>query len=255
MSHNRNYDYHLQHTVARCGHYNIISGVSGDGVALLRCTKSRCKSWSCPTCRRRNIRRLAARLHQLPPGIRWRFLTLTIPCGPEPDKSTLIALRSAWRNFGRTLRRKYPRVHYVRVLDIGQGGNWHYHILISAYIPVSALRQLWSDFGGGWNVDIREVPDRMALHYILKYASHGYRMDPGVEAALYESGTRRYSFSAGLRFIVEKYKSMLLYFGQRNIPIDFALRYLIEWLTHIKCPWSAYSEIDTPLCYNPGPPG
>jgi hypothetical protein len=248
--HKRIYSHHLHSTVSNCGRYHVITSSEVGNSVHVSCTKSRCKSWSCPRCRRWQLRRLRARLHQLPPGLHFRFCTLTIPCPDAPDESTLIALRTSWRTFIRRLRNDFPKVVYVRVLDIGQGGNFHLHLLLSSYIPISYLRSAWQNAGGGWNCDIRDIPNDAAAAYVIKYSSSGYKSTHAVEEAIFESGTRRFSFSRYLPSWKPLKKFTLEFFGNSSIRIDDLLSRLESFNNHLNFSFVCSSVLEPPPISN-----
>lgn len=56
----------------------------------------------------------------------------------------------------------------------GKPNHWHVHLHITAYAfyyPVRELSRDWNKSGGGFIVDIREVPTAAVIGYVTKYVS------------------------------------------------------------------------------------
>lgn len=67
---------------------------------------------------------------------RLNFLTATIPEEGEGPK----VISGRWREFVKDLRRLYPGLRVIRVLQRHPGGHgWHVHALMDRYIPASII--------------------------------------------------------------------------------------------------------------------
>lgn len=182
-------------TVKACGRFALLSFTTTPGPVQLRISKSRCKSYSCPACRPRNLKALRCRAYSIQNTETWRFLTLTASMPGTPQAKDLRRLAEAWRRFLYRLKKEYPKLKYFRVLDCGKGGNWHFHVLVSSYIPFEWLQRAWKQSGGGWHVYIKMIPPKQAGSYAVKYVTQARSWRPEVEKAIYESGCRRFAFS------------------------------------------------------------
>lgn len=159
---------HFFHTYAcnGCGH-TFVAPVS-------------CGNRFCPTChvaRRRRLRgQLRAICDSLPAAKTFpvRFLTLTIPVGPELRNAARVLISS----FRRLRQRKWWK-HRVcggcYVLEVaGRPGAWHIHLHIiveGTFLPKRQLSAEWSKVGPGHIVRIRAFPPAVVASYITKYVT------------------------------------------------------------------------------------
>lgn len=100
----------------------------------------------------------AIRLHGLPS----KFVTLTYRDGTLSGSSLESAFAKEFEKFMKRLKRKYGKMHYLRVMEYGSAfGRLHYHIAFwdCPFIPKRELERIW---GFGW-VDI-QIPH--ALRYL-----------------------------------------------------------------------------------------
>jgi len=191
----QSYPRHIARTVNRCGLLSFASTRISECHRIIHLSKSRCKSYSCPRCRPKVIRRTRARAIVASTQGTWRFWTLTIPVGPRPVAERYYALRNAWHSFSRKLKKQYPSIKYIRMIDTGSGGNCHYHVMVNAYIPVDVLRSLWVASGGGYIINVKLIPAKAAAIYMSKYITSTKGMRADIERILFETGSRRFSTS------------------------------------------------------------
>jgi len=105
------------------------------------------------------------------------------------------------QGFTRRLRRSYPRLVWLAVLEWHPGGHgWHVHMVVDRYVPKDTIRRLW-----GWgHVDARRITvkgdsttlqaTRKAASYVAKYVTK----DQGEGAPPHEPGDHRYLRPLGL---------------------------------------------------------
>lgn len=146
-----------------------------------------CGDRFCYICSKRRSARIRARLVDLYSHVRLRkaytfkFLTLTIPSGPDLKTQFDLVVKS----FRRLRQRKFwlTRVDgggYVIELTVGDHGLWHVHlhvILYSAYLPVRALSSQWSRCSPGKIVHITMISGPQVARYISKYVSKSLALD------------------------------------------------------------------------------
>lgn len=152
-----------------------------------------CGDRFCYICSRRRSARIRSRLQDLhhhvirKKGYTFKFLTLTIPSGPDLEFQFIRLVRS----FRRLRQRKFWRSRvdgggYVVELTVGKGGLWHVHIhaiLYSAYLPVRALSKQWSGCGPGEIVHISMISGPQVVRYISKYVSKALSLEKRTQHA------------------------------------------------------------------------
>lgn len=224
---NRSYQYHLAHSVNRCGLFAFATTRSAENHSILHLSKSRCKSYSCPRCRPQNMRRIRARFLAATSTGTWRFATLTIPVGSNPEQGKYQYLKDCWRRMSARLRKQYQGIRYIRMLDTGTGGNCHYHVLFDRYLPVGLLRSMWMSCGGGYIVDIRLIPAKCAGAYAVKYVTSLKQSRPVIEAILYETSSRRFSATNKTLPAMSKASCNLIL---RSYCMQTLFKFLVSWL-------------------------
>jgi len=206
----RHYPTHLKRTVDRCGYLALASTRASENHNTIHLSHSKCKSYSCEICRKRNLKILRGRIFQATAQGTWRFATLTIPVGRTPTQEQYAALANTWRLFCVRLRQAYPKIKYIKVLDTGTGGNCHYHMLCNEYIARDWLLQTWTACGGGYIVDIRLIPGKAAATYVSKYISSLKQLRSNIERVVFEANLRRFSASSNTMPNYDKRASTLL---------------------------------------------
>jgi len=113
--------------------------------------------------------------------------------------------------FFRLLRKEYPRVGYLYVLERQQRGAYHFHILLFnvAFIPLSILQRIWTY---GYNDVVKTQDAQHCAFYLCKYLGEDFDQN---------FNTRAFSRSHGLlspvmfrHVVMELYnKGNLLYEG------------------------------------------
>lgn len=189
----RSYQFHKAHTVKRCGLFSFATTREDEVHAIVHISKSRCKSYSCPRCRPLRLRQMRARFIKGTTQGTWRFITLTIPVGEIPRAERYAYLKMCWQKMALKLRKEYPGLKYIRVLDTGVGGNCHYHILWNKFIEIKEIRKLWIASGGGFIVNSKLIPAGAAAHYMSKYVTSCKALRSDVEKIIYETSSRRFT--------------------------------------------------------------
>lgn len=152
-----------------------------------------CGDRFCYICSRRRSARIRARLEDLYRHVQQRksytfkFLTLTIPSGPDLHHQFKLIVKS----FRRLRQRKFwhNRVDgggYVIEVTVGSHGLWHVHIhaiVYSAYLPVRVLSGQWSSCSPGKIVHITMISGPQVARYISKYVSKSLALDQRTQLA------------------------------------------------------------------------
>ena len=185
---------HNSHQKARqdgryqCGSESLVleGRLDDQGPAFGQVYMRRCKAWACPVCGPRKGRRLRKRLEQtlvqqVPHGFRWqhglKLLTLTPSrawhAGPEAARR---AMSKAWDKLNRAMQKRYGKLAFFRILEEHKDGWPHFHILLVTprFIPQAWIKALWTKYGIGQIVDIRNRTAEMqspvhAARYLTKY--------------------------------------------------------------------------------------
>lgn len=163
---------------------------------VYRLLKLPCKSWVCSGCSRMKAAALGRKAMRGFEGQTVRLLTLTI----EPQATIEQGLELINTGFNRLMtriRRKYPRIMYLKVLEFQKKTQSpHFHLLVNRYIPQAWLAQNAAECGLGRICDIRATSPGGARQYVLKYLKKGFSDEEALEALLSRKG-RRFSFSRG----------------------------------------------------------
>lgn len=139
-----------------------------------------CGNRFCEVCNQPRRRRIQTKLNHfiknavVPPGYRWRFVTLTLP---RSDDLT-VAVRCLVSSFRKLRARSFWRrrvnggAYVIEV--IGRPGNWHAHLhvlVLSSWIPVHGLSRNWSLCSPGKIVHIKSIPPSAMVAYVTKYVT------------------------------------------------------------------------------------
>ena len=143
------FNLHMSNTVASCGTKFLILSNKVSLTPEYMVVPSGCKSNYCERCRKQNLRILR---HRLLSGMKhhsWRLVTLTFEQAGKTPEQLLRSLRATFNRFSKRLKRKYPKVIFIRTIEIHQTGFPHIHLVIDRYIPAAWIQKNWKDVGGG----------------------------------------------------------------------------------------------------------
>lgn len=131
-----------------------------------------------------------------------RMVTLTMRESTTADQRPLVVARV--QAFCRRLRRRWPRLKWLAVLEWHPGGHgWHVHMVVDRFLAKATLADLW-----GWGfVDVRRISvrgdstsqaaTRKAATYVAKYVSK----DAGEGAPAHVPGDHRYLRPLGMTWV------------------------------------------------------
>ena len=204
-------------------------------------TRLFCKSWKCLHCGPRKARRYARQIAKV--AVRHglnRMMTLTLdPKKMTPGVDPVRYIQGIWCKFRGVYLGRYfdESIDYVRVLEVQQNGNPHYHVLINRFVPQHWISETWAKLGGGAVVDIRMIYDEHRIsHYVTKYLTKQILLSS-------PAGTRRVTtsrsirlfdrlkrpgwrlFRSGLERIFEIYREnvVAVSFHENNVLLSFAV--------------------------------
>lgn len=160
-----------------------------------------CGNRFCPECSRARTGRLRQKLDRFVKSIRLspshtlKFMTLTIPTGPDPELQFKLLLAS----FRRLRQRRWWRRRVVggaAVIEITRSGFlWHVHlhaIVESAFLPYKSLSAEWAAVSPGKISDIRFISTPQLIGYLTKYMTKtSLSFDDQLTATRTLAGTRQ----------------------------------------------------------------
>jgi len=112
----------------------------------------------------------------------WTFTT--------PDETTPRELLARWNSFLTCLRRRYPGLEYLRVLEAHESGRrYHLHVLFTQFFRVGEIRELSGNCGFG-RIHVVRVRDSGVSEYLAKYISKGRRSPDLKGVHLYSASLR-----------------------------------------------------------------
>lgn len=132
---------------------------------------SRCKSWSCPSCRpiKANIVRNYVKENFTSDNL--YMLTLTFYHSGSPLK-TWENLGSCWNRMRTYIAKRYGTFKYLRIVEPHKEGGWpHLHVLIDGFICDKEIVKMVTNWGFGWNMHNERVSIDRAAKYVSKYLS------------------------------------------------------------------------------------
>lgn len=147
-----------------CGRWGWFDKGSGV-IAEFRCGQARCVRRVCKAMFwQRRVRLIAALIeeHKLS-----RFFTLTWPRTVERGLVWECASH-VWEVFCKRMRRRFPRLEYVAILEEHKDGYPHVHGFASVYIPQAVYSEQWEASGGGRIVHVEAVKTGEVSEYVSK---------------------------------------------------------------------------------------
>ncbi len=154
-----------------------------------------CNSWDCESCRKKKAFSLKSRIQAGIVKQSWRLLTLTLDPKTISLADSLRRLSHLWDIFSKALRRNYPDLKYIKVIEFHKSGYPHLHIIFNKYIPKAQISKLWVSRGGGEIIDIKQIKTKQIANYISGYLSHKDKKHHEHDHQFYDNSLRRFSFS------------------------------------------------------------
>jgi hypothetical protein len=139
----------------QCGAFTLV-GPLADAEGRFSYIRHRCKSYSCPVCGPKKLRRARWRIAQEAQQRRLtRLASLTLDPRRIPQGHSAIAyLRETWRKMRVSLKRYVGQsIEFIAVVELHKSGIPHLHVLVGAYLPQEWLSDAWQ--GGRWRENRR----------------------------------------------------------------------------------------------------
>lgn len=195
---------HLKN-VSYCGNREY-SAIHENGNALRFCFfKTKCKSYLCETCRKSNYLKIRNRLNLSFVGKNVAMWTLSTSKSITGTPEGIEWLCKTWDTFLKRIRRIYKDVKYIRILEIGEKGNAHFHVLFNRFLSHSIVMQNWNDLTGGQQVRYDIIDEHRVKKYVTKYLSDAEKSNRTNEETLFLAKVRRISYSQNF---LEKVKQL-----------------------------------------------
>lgn len=180
---------------ANCSRYTITYAQPGRELSNVCTYRLPCKSWYCPRCAPRNLKRIRHRLREWTVGRRWRFVTLTTASVGQDIGESLRAIVRSWHTLSRRITRAFGKFAYCRVVQFHHNGLPHLHLIVDCFIPQKWLSTQWNELHGSPIVDIRSCKPRQAVNYITRYMFRSLASEELLNIYHHLTHTRRYATS------------------------------------------------------------
>jgi hypothetical protein len=202
-----------------CGRFTIFHSHIDKSLITISRSRSRCKSYTCPNCRRINYLRLRRRVLANFTKANYTFWTLS---KKKPESLTPQFLHDfliEWRSFFNHLRKFYPKLKFIRILEISQSGQPHFHVLFNQYVDFHTVNRLWKHYTGGCHTQFERIDSHRVAYYITKYVTKASQSDISHEDIIFIAGIRRFEASKFLLMKVSKH-TLLSSFNRYNIELS-----------------------------------
>jgi hypothetical protein len=128
----------------------------------------KCKAWDCPECRKMKGSWLQEQIQSIFADSDLHMLTLTY----FQNKSKIDvwkSLGSTWNKFRTYLKKLYPDLIYIRIIEPHKSGYPHLHVLISKFISIKKATKYITAQGFGWNCQLIKISADSGKAYVSKY--------------------------------------------------------------------------------------
>lgn len=136
---------------------------------LLAFVPSRCKSWSCPSCRPIKAKRVRQYIIDNFTNEPIYMITLTF-FHSGTALECWKTLGKKWNRMRTYLSQKYGKFSYLRIVEPHKRGGWpHMHILVQGFQSLPRADDKITRWGFGWNFHCKRMPPKDAAWYVSKY--------------------------------------------------------------------------------------
>ena len=189
------YEEHLKRTVGNCQTGCIELRKEENGITTVKLIRSTCKSIHCKHCSHLKAQRYYNRAKAILECDNFRFLTLTSSSSGKSIGSHLKSMLKSWKLFMKELKKFYPRLQYIRVIERHKSGFIHFHACINSYIPQPQLLQIWRKYEVNGFAYIISVPNERQSKYICKYITKQEYVQDETSKSLYDNSARIFQSS------------------------------------------------------------
>jgi hypothetical protein len=156
-----------------------------------------CKSWDCPSCRRKKAEDYRSRMNSIDDGRKLWFLTLTY----FHNNSPLEAWRTynvAWNRLRTHISKRYGSFDYIRVLESHKNSPYpHLHVILDAEMSHSFIGEAAVSAGFGYQIKYKPITADGCFAYIRKYLTKEWKNEEAWKLRKH-CRCRIISFSRGL---------------------------------------------------------
>ena len=136
------------------------------------------------------------------PRVKYAFWTLSASKAEYGTPEGMSRLCRSFDDVWNRLRKVYGHLVYLRVVEIGHGGNIHFHVLVNRFISFDVINTHWSAVTGGSHTSFSVVDSHRVAYYLAKYISKSSQSNHVHEESLFLAHIRRVASSRSL--LVEK---------------------------------------------------
>lgn len=176
-----------------------------------------CNSWDCPECRKKKASILKSRIETGTAKQSWRLLTLTFDPKITSLPDSLSTCSHSWDLFVKRLKRQFPNIAWIKVLEFQKNGYPHFHMMVNKFIYKPWLKSAWIECGGGEIVDIKIIKSKNVARYVSGYLSHKDNKHHERDYQFFYYALRRFAFSRN--FCIRPWHKTTLVFT-RGIDFD-----------------------------------
>lgn len=160
--------------------------------------RERCHSKACAHCSRLKFQQIRSKLRQESITTQWRFFTLTSINSDQTHHAKLRKLENNFRELRKKLKRKFPQLKYIKVIEMSPSGMWHIHGLWNIYIDIKLLSKYWEEISGAYRCHVEKVRKPAgAVSYIFKYCFKSI-FNETERRTIYECDRKKFTTSRGL---------------------------------------------------------
>lgn len=189
------YEQHLKAIRAYCKSQAVIYDNTNHHGGTIHKKPNNCNSWDCEPCRKKKASVLRSRIEAGTQKQSWKLLTLTIDPKRTSLAESLSTLSHLWDCFAKRLRRRFPDIKFIRVVEFHKSGYPHLHLIVDQYIYKPWIVANWTSLGGGSIVDIQQIKSKNVGRYVAGYLSHKDHKHHEHDHQFYDYGLRRFNFS------------------------------------------------------------
>lgn len=187
--------HHVTRSVGKCRQSTLV--VKQRTATSVRCflLHPPCRSYLCQHCRRDRYLDWRNRLANSLLADTYKMWTLSARKQDYVGPDGIIRICKQFDAVWREIRKRYGRLEYFRVVEIGAGGNVHFHILLEAFIDFNFLNNVWQRVTSGSHTQYILVPKSRVMRYVTKYLTKSSSSNTAHEHDLFMAKIRRVSTS------------------------------------------------------------
>ncbi len=189
------WEQHLSSIKSYCKSQAVIYDNTNTTGGTLQHKANDCNSWDCPQCRKKKASTLRSRIKAGSSKQTWRLLTLTFDPKKVSLHDCLSTCSHTWDLFQKRLKRVFPDIAWIKVIEFQQNGYPHFHIILNKYIHHSWIKQTWISLSGGEVFRIEKVKNDSVSRYVAGYLSHKDHKHHELDYQFFYYSLRRFAFS------------------------------------------------------------